>query len=130
MVNSITVPDVAQHQNPVPNAAVHGGFLCTSGILGKHPDAKGYPPDIETQAKLCFSYLVAILEAAEVTLQDVLKVDLHFRDKADRPAVNELWLKHWPDPCHRPARQAHVSVLPEGCRIQLVALAVLPRGTP
>lgn len=125
MVRVLNVEGVAQHKNPVPNAAIHRGVLMTSAILGKEPDAEGYPSDVEVQASLCFRYLVEILTAAGATLQDVVKVDLYFADKADRPAVNRFWLECWPDPDHRPARHAHVAELPEGCKVQVTAMAVL-----
>jgi len=126
MVRSLVIPGVAQHRNPVPNAAIHRGMLCTSGILGKDPATDLYPPDIGTQAGLCFRFLDDILAVAGATHQDVLKVDLYFRDKADRSVVNRFWLERWPDPMLRPARQAHVSELPEGCRLQVSALAIMP----
>jgi 2-iminobutanoate/2-iminopropanoate deaminase len=128
VVRSITVPGVAQHVNPVPNAAVHNGVLCTSGILGKDAKTGEYPVDIDTQARLCFQYLRAILTEAGADFQDVVKVDLYFRDKSDRSVVNPYWLACWPDPARRPARQAHQSPLPEGCLFQLTAMAVLASG--
>jgi 2-iminobutanoate/2-iminopropanoate deaminase len=125
MVRSLIVPGVAQHKNPVPNAAIHRGILTTSAILGKEPDVDGYPLDVETQARLCFHYLKKILTAAEASLQDVVNLDLYLADRADRPIVNQHWLECWPDPHCRPSRNAQVSRLPDGCKLQLVALAVL-----
>lgn len=126
MVRSLYVDGIAQHKNPVPNAAVHRGFLHTSSILGKQPDADSYPPDIETQARLCFDSLVGILSAAGATLQDVVSVDIFMADKAERDVVNRFWLACWPDAQHRPARNAQLADLPDGCRLQLAALAILP----
>lgn len=126
MVRSLSVKGVAQHKNPVPNAAIHRGMMATSSILGKAPGADTYPADIETQARLCFGYLKDILSAAGATLQDVLSVELYMADKADRDIVNNFWLECWPDPQSRPARNALVSELPAGCKLQLKALVVLP----
>lgn len=126
MVRSITSKHAAQHENPVPNAAIHRGILVTSGILGKDLTTGSYPTDKAKQVELVFQYLQAILDEAGATLQDVVKLDLYLRDKADRPLVNPHWERLWPDPSHRPARQAHQSALPKGCVIQIVAMAVLP----
>ena len=129
MVRSITSPKAAQHTNPVPNAAVHRGLLVTSGILGKELETRTYPADKARQFDLVFQYLQAILEEAGAGLQDVIKLDLYFADKSDRPLANSHWVRLWPNPGSRPARQAHQTVMPEGCVIQLVAMAVLPPAT-
>ena len=73
-----------------------------------------------------FAYLEAILEEAGASSDDVVKIDLYFADKSDRSHANEHWLRLRPDPEKRPARQAHQAALPEGCCLQLVAIAVLP----
>ena len=128
MVRAINSDRAAQHHNPVPNAAILRGLLVTSSILGKRLDSDEYPVDRGEQTALVFSYLEAILDEAGATSQDVIKLDLYFADKADRALANEHWLRLWPDPAHRPARQAHQAVLPDGCCLQMVAMAVLPQG--
>ena len=128
MVRSIVTKKASQHKNPVPNAAVHRGILVTSGILGKDLQSDSYPPDKPQQMALAFDYLERILEEAGARLQDVVKVDLYFADKSDRPLANVHWLRLWPHQAHRPARQAHQSALPEGCCLQIVAMAVLEGG--
>ena len=128
MVRAINSDKAAQHHNPVPNAAILRGLLVTSSILGKRLDSDEYPADRGEQTALVFRYLEAILDEAGATSHDVIKLDLYFADKADRALANEHWLRLWPDPAHRPARQAHQAVLPDGCCLQIVAMAVLPRG--
>ena len=128
MVRAINSDRAAQHHNPVPNAAILRGLLVTSSILGKRLDSDEYPADRGEQTALVFRYLEAILDEAGATSQDVIKLDLYFADKADRALANEHWLRLWPDPAHRPARQAHQATLPDGCCLQIVAMAVLPQG--
>ena len=128
MVRAINSDRAAQHHNPVPNAAILRGLLVTSSILGKRLDSDEYPADRGEQTALVFRYLEAILDEAGATSQDVIKLDLYFADKADRALANEHWLRLWPDPAQRPARQAHQAVLPDGCCLQIVAMAVLPQG--
>ena len=126
MVVSINSDKVAAHRNPVPNAAIMRGVLVTSGILGKRLDTDDYPVDRAEQTALVFTYLEAILDEAGASPQDVVKLDLYFADKSDRSLANEHWLRLWPDPARRPARQAHQAVLLDGCCLQIVAMAVLP----
>ena len=128
MVRAINSDRAAQHHNPVPNAAILRGLLVTSSILGKRLDSDEYPADRGEQTALVFRYLEAILDEAGATSQDVIKLDLYFADKADRALANQHWLRLWPDPAHRPARQAHQAALPDGCCLQIVAMAVLPKG--
>ena len=129
MVHSIVSKSAAQHINPVPNAAMQGGVLVTSSILGKELDSGAYPKDREHQVALVFDYLEAILAEAQMDVQDVVKLDLYLGDKQDRALVNPHWLRLWPDADRRPARQAHQAVLPEGCCLQVVAMAVKGQGT-
>ena len=128
MVRAIVSKRVSQHNNPVPNAAILRGLLVTSSILGTRLDTDNYPVDKREQIALAFSYLEVILEEAGATPQDVIKLDLYFADKGDRLLANEHWLRLWPDSAHRPARQAHKASLPNGCCLQIVAMAVLPRS--
>lgn len=127
MVRAVTTQKAAQHVNPVPNAAVHNGLLITSGILGKQLGTGAYPIDKAQQVALVFDYLEAILAAGGATLQDVVKLDLYFADKADRELANPHWLRLYPDLAYRPARQAHQVILPKGCCLQIVATAMLVR---
>lgn len=125
MVRAIISRRAAQHKNPIPNAAIHNGILVTSSILGKRLEDDAYPADKAAQTALAFGYLEAILDEAGATTQDVVKLDLYFADKDDRSFANPHWLRLWPDAAHRPARQAHQAILPDGCCIQIVAMAVL-----
>ena len=125
MVRAVHSPQVAQHVNPVPNAAMNNGLLITSGILGKDLETGDYPLDKARQVGLVFKYLEAVLEEAGAGLQDVVKLDLYFADKADRALANPHWERLWPDPARRPARQAHQVILPDGCCLQAVATAML-----
>ncbi len=125
MVRSVTTPQVAQHSNPVPNAAIHRGLMITSGILGKVLATGKYPVNKDQQVALAFDYLVEILSAGGADLQDVVKLDLFFANKEDRVLANHHWLRLNPDETRRPARQAHQVILPEDCCIQIVATAML-----
>ena len=125
MVQSIYAKGAAQHLNPVPNAAVHRGILVTSGVLGKDLSTGEYPAETAMQIQLAFEQLPIILAEGGAVLQDGVKVDLYFADRQDRALANEHWTQLWPDPMHRPARQAHQVDLPGACRFQLVAMAVL-----
>ena len=125
MVDSLYAKGAAQHLNPVPNAAIHRGVLVTSGVLGKDPQTGEYALETSEQIRLAFEQLPLILAEGGADTQDVVKLDLYFADRQDRAIANQYWERLWPDPAHRPARQAHQVSLPGSCRFQLVAMAVL-----
>ena len=122
MVRSIYAKGAAQHLNPVPNAAVHRGVLQRPGCWVRIRQPVTTPETAE-QIRLAFEQLPAILAEGGAELQDVVKVDLYFADRQDRPMANVHWERLWPDPMRRPAQQA--SVDRGACRFQLVAMAVL-----
>ncbi|MYI70267.1 MAG: RidA family protein [Boseongicola sp. SB0673_bin_14] len=125
MVRSLDPPGVPRHRNPVPAAALHHGMLASSAISGIDPESGGYPADRAMQVALAFGNLRRLLASAGATPQDVVKVDLRFRDKADRRLANPHWLEMYPDEGARPARHSHVADLPDGCCLQISVLAVV-----
>ncbi|MEX3010679.1 RidA family protein [Hoeflea sp. TYP-13] len=125
MINSVDPPDVPRHRNPIPAAAIHRGILASSAISGLDPSTGTYPGEKAVQVETAFRNMQSILEAAGANWQDVIKMDLYFRDKADRKLVNPHWLEIYPDESARPARHAHVADLPDGCCLQITFLAVM-----
>jgi enamine deaminase RidA (YjgF/YER057c/UK114 family) len=90
VVKSSTCKHAAQHQNPVPNAAIHRGVIVTLGILGKDLETDTYPPGRAHQVDLAFTYLEAILAEAGATVQDVVKLGLFAgqgRSQLDQPPL-------------------------------------------
>ncbi|MCP4315913.1 MAG: RidA family protein [Hyphomicrobiales bacterium] len=128
MVLSINPEDVPQHKNPIPAAALHRGILVSSAISGLDPGTYSYSEDKAEQVKLAFKHLHSILDASGGGAQDIVKMDLYFRDKSDRALVNPHWLAMFPDDAARPARQAHRADLPEGCCLQIRIFAVMADG--
>ena len=125
MVRAVYSKLAAQHRNPVPNAAILRGLLVTSGILGKRLDTDDYPADRGEQTALVFSYLEAIEEAGA-----------HRRTSSSWTSISRT-SRTGPSPMNsgfacgptRPAPGApgHRAVLPDGCCLQIVAMALLPQ---
>ena len=128
MVRAIAPEGVPRHDNPIPAAAVHRGVLASSAISGKDRVTGTYPVDKERQIALAFDHLRSVLATVGAGVQDVVKVDLYFADKMDRPLVNAHWVGLFPDEAARPARHAHVVSLPAGCCLQIAALAIVERN--
>ena len=53
-----------------------------------------------------FAHVRSIVEAGGGTIDDILKITVWMKDRALREPVNREWLRMYPDPHNRPARQA------------------------
>lgn len=125
MVRFLDPPDVPRHRDTVPAAALHRGMPASSAISGTDPESGACPADRAMQVALAFGNLRRLLASAGATSQDVVKVDLRFRDKADRRLANPRWPELHPDEGARPARHSRVADLPDGCCLQMSLLAVV-----
>ena len=125
MRRSINAEGVPHHKNPIPHACVVRGVLVSSAISGVDRDTGRYLEEREQQIALAFEYLEDVLAAGGAGIEDVVKLDLFFSDKDDRKFANEHWLRLFPDARSRPARHAHLAELPDGCFLQIEAMAVL-----
>ena len=125
MVKAIDPSGIPPHKNPIPAAAIHGGILISSVISGKSSVTDAYSKDKNEQISLVFEYVEKIISEAGGTVQDIIKMDLYFRDKNDRSLVNLEWEKMFPDPKKRPARHAQIGDLPENCCLQVTIMAVI-----
>jgi 2-iminobutanoate/2-iminopropanoate deaminase len=127
MVRAIDPSNFPPHKNPIPAAAIHRGILISSVISGKSAVTDAYPEDKTEQISLVFKYIENIISEAGGIVQDIIKVDLYFRDKIDRLLVNPEWEKMFPNPKNRPARHAQIGDLPENCCLQVTITAVIDR---
>ena len=127
MVRAIDPSDIPPHKNPIPAAAIHGGILISSVISGKSLVTDTYSKDKKEQISLVFQYMEKIISEAGGSVQDIIKMDLYFRDKSDRSLVNPEWEKMFPNPKERPARHAQIGDLPKNCCLQVTITAVIDR---
>jgi 2-iminobutanoate/2-iminopropanoate deaminase len=93
------------HTGPVPQAVESGGWVYVSALFGTDPSTGELPGNARDEAERVFANLTAILEAADASLTDVVRVGIYMKDlQRDRPVFNEVWRSHFGD--HRPARSA------------------------
>jgi len=116
----------ARHENAIPNACRIGNIVMSSVIGGSNPGTRELPPTLEQQIANVFGYIRHDIEAAGGTVDDIVKVTFWVKDPAkQRAALNEGWVKMFPDPASRPAR--HTQHLPAESRalVQADFIAVL-----
>ena len=94
------------HKNPIPAAAVIGDLLMSGIVLGLDPATGKVAPTLDEQCTLIFRHIRSIVEAAGGTTDDIVKITVWMRDRSQREPLNREWLKMFPDPETRPARQA------------------------
>lgn len=121
---SIDVEGMA-HGAPIPMGARVGNIVYSSGIMGTDRSTGKTPDDGVAQVRNAFANLLAFLDAAGATTDDLVRVTVLLADNSLRSAINEEWLKLFPDPEDRPARHATNLQLQSNMLIQLEAVAVL-----
>ena len=106
------------HKNPVP-AACRVGNLLTSGIVyGLDPATGLVASNLDEQCALMFQHIRTIIQAGGGTVDDIVKITVWLKDRSQREAVNREWVKMFPNPEDRPARQAMQAELTGGMLVQ------------
>ena len=107
---------------PYSQGVVFGGFVFFSGQIALTPEGIFLDEDIETQTKQIFKNIEALLKAAQITKQDVIKTTIFLKDMSDFDRVNRLYAAFFKN--HKPARSCvGVSELPKGAKIEIEVIA-------
>jgi 2-iminobutanoate/2-iminopropanoate deaminase len=101
----------ARHENPIPNASRVGNIVMSSVISGANPGSRDVPADLAAQMHNVFLHIRHDIEAAGGTPDDIVKITFWMQDPATgRAAINDEWVKMFPNADARPARHT----LPSG----------------
>lgn len=109
---------------PYSQAIAAGNLVFTAGQLGLDP-ATGQlvPGGAAAEAGRIMENLVAVLQTAGLSFDDVVKTTIFLTDLADFKAVNEVYARYAGTP--PPARSTvQVSGLALGARVEIEAIAV------
>lgn len=100
-----------------------GEFVYFSGQTPLDPaTGKLLEGGVPAQTEQCFRNLFAVLKAAGMSPDQVVKVNVFLTDMADFPAMNEVYAKQFAQPF--PARTTiGVASLPLGARIEIEMIA-------
>ena len=121
----VTAPGAPAAIGPYSQAIAIDGFLFSSGQLGLDPAGGGLLEGVEAQAERALTNLEAVLEAAGLTMGDVVKTTIFLADLGDFAAVNAIYARHVVAPA--PARSTvQVAALPLGARVEIEAIARHP----
>ena len=106
---------------PYSQGFTAGGFVFTSGQIPVNPADGKVPEGIAAQAEQSCRNVAAILEAAGVSCEQVIKTTCFLADMGDFAAFNEVYAKYFTG---KPARSCvAVRSLPAGvlCAIEAIA---------
>lgn len=107
---------------PYSQGITVGDFVFTSGQIPVIPATGEIPQGIAAQAEQSCRNVAAILEAAGVTLENVVKTTCFLADMGDFGAFNEVYARYF---VSKPARSCvAVKDLPKGVLCEIEALAV------
>jgi reactive intermediate/imine deaminase len=107
-------------------AVRHEGLVFLSGQIPLDPvSMEVVGGGIETQIRRVFDNLAAVCEAADGTLDDIVKLTVFLTDMGDFPQVNTIMGQYFTEPY--PARAAvQVAALPKGVNVEMDAILARP----
>ena len=113
---------------PYAQAVVSRDLVFCAGQIGLDPaSGRLVPGGTVSELRQALANLAAVLAAAGLALDDVVKTTLFLVDLADGPAVNAAYAERFAAPY--PARSTvQVSALPAGARIEIEAIAARRPG--
>ncbi len=123
---TIQVPGRDRIHSPVPEGIRAEEFIFSS-LLGPVGPNREEGSDALEDAELLFGRIRGLVEAGGGTPADIVTLAVYVFDDKDRAAINQSWLKMFPDPADRPARHI-INVSPHGTHWRFGAhfTAVLP----
>jgi 2-iminobutanoate/2-iminopropanoate deaminase len=111
---------------PFTPGVMAGDLLFLSGNIGTDPATGKVPTAFADAARQCLLNQEAILKAAGLGWEDVVKVNVYVEDMARYEEFNQIYMKALPAPY--PARTfVAVADLPGGAQVEVEAVAVRRR---
>ena len=107
---------------PYSQAIEANGFVYVSGQLPINPATGEFPEGIKEQTRQSLMNAKAILEAAGLSMKNVVKTTVLLADIADFAAMNEVYAEFFEEPY--PARSAFaVKSVPKGALVEIECIA-------
>ena len=108
---------------PYSQAFDTGTFVYASGQIPLNPETGEIPEGIEAQTRQSLANVCAILEAAGLTVKNVVKTTVFLRDMGDFAAMNAVYAEVFTEPY--PARSAvAVRQLPKDVLVEIEVIAL------
>ena len=123
MKNIIHTDNAPKAIGPYSQAVMAGGMLFVSGQIPINPQTGELSTaDISEQTKLVMDNIGAILKAAGLSYENIVKTTCLLADINDFAAMNKVYAEYFPT--NPPARSAFaVKDLPKGARLEIEVMA-------
>lgn len=110
---------------PYNQAILVGNSLYTSGQIALNPETMELVlDDIETETKQVMENMKAVLEAAEMTFENVIKTTIFIMSMNDFGKINNVYATYF-DEETAPARETvQVAGLPKGVNVEISMIAI------
>ena len=119
--NIISTTNAPGAIGPYSQGITVGDFVFTSGQIPVNPATGEIPEGISAQAEQSCKNVAAILEAAGVTMENVVKTTCFLAEMGDFAAFNEVYAQYF---ISKPARSCvAVKTLPKGLLCEIEAIA-------
>lgn len=125
MKTIITTNKAPQPIGPYNQAVLVGNTLYTSGQIALHPETGVLVMDsIEVETTQVMKNLKAVLEAADMTFENVIKVSIFISDMNSFGAINAVYGQYF-DEATAPARETvEVANLPKFVNVEISVIAI------
>jgi 2-iminobutanoate/2-iminopropanoate deaminase len=101
------------------------GFVFCAGQIGSDPVSGELADGVQAQTERVLKNLQGVLDAAGLSLADVVKTTCFLADIGDFQAFNEVYARFFAET--PPARSTfQVAALPRGARVEVEAIAARP----
>ena len=125
MKKIIITPKAPAPIGPYSQAVLAGNMLFTSGQIAINPITQELVMDnIKTETRQVMENLKVILEAADMTFDNVVKTSIFINDMSDFGQINEVYATYF-DSDTAPARETvEVANLPKYVNVEISMIAV------
>lgn len=125
MKTIITSPNAPAPIGPYNQAVLAGNMLFTSGQIALNPITQELVMDnIQTETRQVMNNLKAVLEAADMTFENVVKSSIFISDMNNFGQINEVYATYF-DSDTAPARETvEVANLPKYVNVEISMIAV------
>lgn len=122
MKKEISTPDADSVPGILSQAIDTGSLVFVSGQININTDGEMVGQTVEEKLKQIMSNLAAVLKAADLTIDNVVKATVYVTDLAQMPEINKFYPTYFTGTL--PAREAvGVAALPLGASIEISVIA-------
>ena len=126
MKQIITTNKAPAPSGPYNQAVLSGNTLYTSGQIALNPETMELVlDDIKTETKQVMENMKAVLEAADMSFENVVKTSIFISDMNNFGQINEVYGSYFNE-ATAPARETvEVACLPKNVNVEISMIAVM-----